>query len=71
MAGERHMVVNPDGTFRPCSMFDLKFETREEMMEKFTRTNECGACYVSIRSYLTRGYLDLLIKNVRERVLHV
>lgn len=71
MAGERHMVVNPDGTMRPCSMFDLKFESREEMVEKFTKMNECGACYVSIRSYLTKNYLDLLIKNVRERVLHI
>ena len=71
MAGERHMVVNPDGTMRPCSMFDLKFKTREEMIEKFSRSNECGACYVSIRSYLTKNYLDLLISNVRERVFHI
>jgi MoaA/NifB/PqqE/SkfB family radical SAM enzyme len=68
-AGERFMVVNPDGTFRPCSMFDLKFKTREEMVEKFTKNNTCGACYVSIRSYLSKNYSDLLITNIRERVL--
>jgi len=71
MAGERHMVVNPDGTFRPCSMFDLKFKTRKEMVEKFTKTNECGACYVSIRSYLTQSYRHLLIDNVKERVFKI
>jgi len=71
MAGERHMVINPDGTMRPCSMFDLRFKNRKEMVERFTRKNDCGMCYVSIRAYLTKSYLDLLIGNVRERVLKI
>lgn len=68
-AGERHMVVNPDGTMRPCSMFNHRFKDRKEMVERFTRTNDCGACYVSIRAYLTKSYRHLLMDNVRERVL--
>ncbi len=68
-AGERFMVVNPDGTFRPCSMYDLKFKTLEEMVEKFSKNNTCGACYVSIRSYLSKSYKNLLLDNIRERVL--
>ncbi len=68
-AGRRSLVINPDGTMRPCSMFDLKFKSHEEVMEKFVKTNECGACYVSIRAYLSKGYFELLFRNIMERVL--
>ncbi|UCF36385.1 MAG: radical SAM protein [Acidobacteriota bacterium] len=68
-AGERYMVVNPDGTMRPCSMFDLKFKSREEMVEQFVKGNTCGSCYVSIRAYLSESYWKMLSDNVRERVL--
>jgi MoaA/NifB/PqqE/SkfB family radical SAM enzyme len=68
-AGERYMVVNPDGTMRPCSMFDYKFKNREEMYENFVKNNTCDACYVSIRAYLSQSYWRMLSDNVRERVL--
>jgi MoaA/NifB/PqqE/SkfB family radical SAM enzyme len=68
-AGERYLVINPDGTMRPCSMFDLKYTSREEMNREFVRNNTCGDCYVSIRAYLSADYWTLLSQNVRERVL--
>jgi MoaA/NifB/PqqE/SkfB family radical SAM enzyme len=68
-AGVRYLVVNPDGTFRPCSMYDLRYRSLGEMREKFVRHNQCGACYVSIRAYLSADYWTLLSQNVRERVL--
>ena len=68
-AGRRSLVINPDGTMRPCSMFDLKYKSHKEVMEKFVKTNECGACYVSIRAYLSKGYFELLFTNIMERVL--
>jgi MoaA/NifB/PqqE/SkfB family radical SAM enzyme len=68
-AGERFMVVNPDGTMRPCSMYDLRFESHEQMEEQFVRGNTCDACYVSIRAYLSEGYWRLLLDNVWQRVL--
>jgi len=68
-AGERYMVVNPDGTMRPCSMFDLKYKDRAEMKREFVRNNTCDACYVSIRAYLSADYWTLLSQNVKERVL--
>ncbi len=68
-AGERYMVVNPDGTFRPCSMYDLKFKSVHEMRRDFVRNNSCDACYVSIRAYLSEDYWTMLSQNVRERVL--
>lgn len=68
-AGKRSLVINPDGTMRPCSMFDYKFKSREEVMEKFVKTNECGGCYVSIRAYLSKGYWEVLYRNIMERVI--
>ncbi len=68
-AGERSIVVNPDGTMRPCSMFDLKFKDRREMAEKFVRNNDCKECYVAIRAYLNQSYWKLLFNNLSERVL--
>lgn len=68
-AGIRYMVVNPDGTMRPCSMYDCKYENRDEMYEKFIKNNTCDACYVSIRAYLSESYWRLLGDNIRERVL--
>lgn len=68
-AGERYMVVNPDGTMRPCSMHDHQFEDRKTMVQQFVKNNNCDACYVSIRAYLSEGYWTLLSDNVRERVL--
>jgi MoaA/NifB/PqqE/SkfB family radical SAM enzyme len=67
-AGVRSMVVNPNGTLRPCSMFNYQFKDRQEMYEKFVKTNECQACYVSIRAYLSESYWTLLSQNIRERV---
>jgi len=68
-AGKRTLVINPDGTMRPCSMFDLKYKSHEEVMEKFVKTNTCGGCYVSIRAYLDKGYWELLYRNIMERVV--
>ena len=50
-AGIRFFVVMPDGSFVPCSLHRNKYSTQKEMMKNFSRTNQCGACYVAIRSY--------------------
>ncbi len=49
-AGERSMVVNPDGTFSPCGLLIRDFKTRKEMMRDFTSTNTCVDCYTSTRA---------------------
>jgi MoaA/NifB/PqqE/SkfB family radical SAM enzyme len=50
-AGIRFLVVMPDGSLVPCSLHRSKYSTRKEMVENFSRTNQCGGCYVAIRSY--------------------
>ena len=50
-AGIRFFVVMPNGSLVPCSHRRSKYSTRKEMIERFSRTNRCGSCYVAIRSY--------------------
>jgi len=50
-AGMRFLIIMPDGNLVPCSLHRDKYSNREEMIERFSRTNRCGECYVAIRSY--------------------
>jgi MoaA/NifB/PqqE/SkfB family radical SAM enzyme len=67
-AGLRFLVVRSDGMLQPCSMQFRQFplEERERMMREFTAGNQCGECYVSIRSYLDKSFPQLLGENVAE-----
>ena len=72
-AGIRFLVVMPDGSLVPCSLHRSKYATRKEMVEKFSRTNRCGNCYVAIRSYSEMPLLSHM-KNfpgyVQQMVFH-
>ncbi len=65
-AGLRFLVVTADGALQPCSMQFHKYplEKRARMVSEFTRSNRCGECYVSIRSYLDKSFPQLLWENV-------
>jgi len=72
-AGIRFLVVMPDGSLVPCSLHRSKYATREEMIEKFSRTNRCGSCYVAIRSYSEMPFLSHvknLPKYMKQMVFH-
>ncbi|HEU65924.1 MAG TPA: radical SAM protein [Chloroflexi bacterium] len=72
-AGIRFLVVMPDGSLVPCSLHRDKYATREEMIEKFSRTNRCGDCYVAIRSYSEMSLLSQaknLPKYIQQTILH-
>jgi MoaA/NifB/PqqE/SkfB family radical SAM enzyme len=49
-AGERFLVVNPDGTLSPCGLILRDCRTRAELLHSFTRNNDCGSCYTSLRA---------------------
>ncbi|MEW6364797.1 MAG: radical SAM protein [Acidobacteriota bacterium] len=68
-AGRRFLVVNPDGTLRPCSMYELSYDSQKQILKEFVPSNTCGKCYVSIRAYLDANYGTLLMDNVRQRVV--
>jgi MoaA/NifB/PqqE/SkfB family radical SAM enzyme len=65
-AGLRFLVVTANGELQPCSMQFLRYplEDRARMVREFTSTNQCDQCYVSIRSYLDKGFPQLLWENV-------
>jgi MoaA/NifB/PqqE/SkfB family radical SAM enzyme len=67
-AGRRFMVVTPTGGLRPCSMFDATYTSQKEILKKWVPANECGGCYVSIRSYLDASFWTLLKDNLSSRV---
>jgi MoaA/NifB/PqqE/SkfB family radical SAM enzyme len=48
-AGERMVVVNPDGTLSPCGLLVRDYRTHDELKREFTDHNECAACYTSTR----------------------
>ena len=62
-AGIRSLVVMPDGSLVPCSMHRSKYATQKEMVEKFSRTNQCNSCYCGLRSYSELSFLNH-IKNI-------
>jgi MoaA/NifB/PqqE/SkfB family radical SAM enzyme len=49
-AGERSLVVNPDGTFSPCGLLIRDFPTRKALVRGFSRANDCTDCYTSTRA---------------------
>ncbi|MCJ7792198.1 MAG: radical SAM protein [Dehalococcoidia bacterium] len=72
-AGIRFLVVMPDGSLVPCSLHRSKYVTRKEMVEKFSRTNRCGSCYVAIRSYSEMSFLSHtknLPRYIQQMVFH-
>jgi len=67
-AGRRFMVVTPTGGLRPCSMFEDTYTSQKAILKEWVPKNECGGCYVSIRSYLDASFWTLLKDNVSSRV---
>jgi len=57
-AGMRSLIVMPDGSIVPCSMHRRKYTTQREMVEKFSRTNQCNGCYCGLRSYSELSFVD-------------
>lgn len=53
-AGERLLVVNPDGTFSPCGLVIRDYPTRKALLKDFTRTNDCSNCYTISRAMTER-----------------
>jgi MoaA/NifB/PqqE/SkfB family radical SAM enzyme len=59
-AGYRSLVVNPDGRLVPCAMVQEAYATRDELVNRFTRTNRCGGCYVSLRANTEKSLVRLI-----------
>lgn len=49
-AGQKFLVVNPDGTLSPCGLIIKNYDSQKDLHRQFLKTNTCGACYTSIRA---------------------
>jgi MoaA/NifB/PqqE/SkfB family radical SAM enzyme len=63
-AGERSMVVNPDGTMSPCGLLITDYPTREALLKEFTANNTCTACYTSTRANSERPVKNLFLDHL-------
>lgn len=64
-AGERFLVVNPDGRLTPCAMVMAYFDDQPSMRRDFSSCNTCGACYISTRANAEKAPRDFLQDNVQ------
>jgi MoaA/NifB/PqqE/SkfB family radical SAM enzyme len=71
-AGEKSLVVNPDGTLSPCGLLVRDFKTHGDLLREFTAKNDCTYCYTSTRGnserparYLFLDHLGYVSKRER------
>jgi MoaA/NifB/PqqE/SkfB family radical SAM enzyme len=62
-AGERSLVVNPDGTLSPCGLHIRRYATRDQLLGQFTRRNNCADCYTSTRGNSERPFKYLILDS--------
>jgi MoaA/NifB/PqqE/SkfB family radical SAM enzyme len=67
-AGYRFLLVTPEGFLRPCAHKAVRARSQRELIERFSRTNRCGGCYVAIRSYCDKSWWTLVREQVLSRV---
>ena len=59
-AGRKFLVVRPEGTMNPCSMYrDRRYASQKELLADFSCHNECKDCYVAIRAYSDKSLWSL------------
>jgi MoaA/NifB/PqqE/SkfB family radical SAM enzyme len=49
-AGERFLVVNPDGSLSPCGLIIKEYKSPKEIKQGFMGSNDCEYCYTAIRA---------------------
>ena len=49
-AGERFLVVNPDGSLSPCGLLITDYRSWADLKDGFTKDNTCTYCHTCIRS---------------------
>ncbi len=65
-AGERLLVVNPDGTLSPCGLLVRDYPTLDAIQREFTTSNGCDLCYTSSRANSERPVWYLVKDNLSQ-----
>jgi len=68
-AGYRFLLITPEGYYRPCAHKRLETGSQGELIETFSRGNDCGGCYVAIRSYCDKPFFSLVREQILTRIL--
>ena len=64
-AGERFLVVNPDGSLSPCGLIIKKYKSQKEITQEFIKNNDCGYCYTSIRANTEKPAKHLIKDSIK------
>lgn len=64
-AGRRFFIINPWGKIAPCGMIQGEFDSQDEIIEKFTRSNRCDQCYTAIRANCEKSVLRMILDALR------
>jgi len=64
-AGERFLVVNPDGTLSPCGLIMKQYTSPRELLGSFSKDNDCSACNTCIRASTERPFNNLVAGGFR------
>jgi len=64
-AGERFLVVNPDGTLSPCGLIIKKYQSQWEIKKDFLKSNTCNYCFTSIRANSEKPAKYLIKDNLQ------
>jgi MoaA/NifB/PqqE/SkfB family radical SAM enzyme len=63
-AGNRFVVINPDGRLTPCAAVMAYYDDHRTMQREFSEKNTCGACYISTRASTEKTKSEMLGDNV-------
>ena len=63
-AGERMVVVNPDGTLSPCGLLVRDYATHAALKREFTEKNTCSSCFTSTRGNSERPARYLFLDHL-------
>lgn len=65
-AGERFLVVNPDGRLSPCGLIIKHYDSHAELKADFMKANTCTACFTSIRANTEKPVKYLIRDSLRQ-----
>jgi MoaA/NifB/PqqE/SkfB family radical SAM enzyme len=69
-AGKRFLIVNPWAKLTPCGMVRDEFESREELVRKFSAHNTCDKCFTAIRVNSEKSIFQLIKDGLRTTHKH-
>jgi MoaA/NifB/PqqE/SkfB family radical SAM enzyme len=59
-AGDRFVVINPDGRLTPCAMVMAYYDDLPAMQRGFSCRNTCAECYISTRAGTEKGVREFI-----------